>query len=169
MNDFSLHILDLVQNSLTAGADDIVVTLAENSPPGSVVLVIRDNGGGIGERAGEELLSPFYSTKEKRKLGLGLALVEQTARLCQGWVKIRSKPGKGTVLICKFTANHWDLPARGRLDRTILALVAINGHCRWRFNWFDGSIWRRLDCQPNDSCPYSVLKSRIIAIFGEGN
>ena len=134
MNDFSLHILDLTENSLAAGADDIVISLVRRS--GKKFFIIRDNGRGTALTS-SQLLSPFYTTRTTRRVGMGLALMEHLVRICDGWIRIVPLNPKGMVLVSCMDAHHWDLPPDGKLVSTLLVLMEMNSHCRFRFNYGD--------------------------------
>jgi hypothetical protein len=130
MNDFSLHILDLAENSLNAGADDIIITLATRG--GRKILVICDNGRGLKGIEPRQALSPFFTTRTTRRVGFGLGLLEQLTRLCEGWVKVVPAKPHGLVLVSVFTANHWDLPPDGDMASTVTTLLLTNPQCRFR-------------------------------------
>ena len=70
MNDLSLHILDVAQNSLTAGAGRVELTVCDS---GDIrTLTIADNGCGMGPEMLARVTSPFATTRKTRKVGLGL-------------------------------------------------------------------------------------------------
>jgi DNA mismatch repair ATPase MutL len=47
MKDLSLHILDIAQNSISAGASLIEIKIVENSVKDTYELIIKDNGKGM--------------------------------------------------------------------------------------------------------------------------
>ena len=47
MHELSLHVLDLVENSTGAGADQVTVTVEENSIRDELRIRIEDNGRGM--------------------------------------------------------------------------------------------------------------------------
>ena len=78
MRDLSLHVLDLVQNSVSAGASlvEIFLTLGTN---GWLTLVIRDDGKGMSPELLARVTSPFATTRTTRKVGLGIPLMQENA------------------------------------------------------------------------------------------
>jgi len=130
MNDFSLHILDLAENSLNAGADDIIITLVTKGD--RKILVICDNGKGLTGIEPRQALSPFYTTRTTRRVGFGLGLLEQLTRLCEGWVKVVPAKPHGLIVISVFAANHWDLPPDGDMASSVITLLLTNPQCRFR-------------------------------------
>lgn len=126
MEDISLYILDLVQNSIAAGATLIEISLIEDIQNDKLILIIKDNGRGMDSRTVKRVTDPFYTTRTTRKVGLGLALVEAAAQACNGGVYIFSQPGKGTEVRVEFEYHHIDRPPLGNMDHTIAVLIACN-------------------------------------------
>lgn len=126
MKDLALHILDLVQNSLRAGARLIEIHLAEEVEKDLLHVAIEDDGKGISAGILERILDPFYTTRTSRRVGLGLPLFQAAARRSGGDLAITSVPGKGTRLEATFQLRHWDRPPLGDMAETILALIAAN-------------------------------------------
>jgi len=63
-------------------------------------LVVQDSGPGISEAEQQEIFKPFYTTKIHGP-GLGLAIVERTAKELGGSIELRSEPGKGASFILR--------------------------------------------------------------------
>ena len=87
MRELSLHILDIVQNSLTAQAQNIEIIINEDTVEDKLVVVIKDDGRGMDEQTLNKVLNPFYTTRTTRKVGLGLPLLAANAQACGGSVK----------------------------------------------------------------------------------
>ena len=126
MKDLALHILDLAQNSLRAGARLIQIYLEEEAEKDLLRVVVEDDGKGIPPDELEKVLDPFYTTRTSRRVGLGLPLFEAAARRSGGGLAITSAPGRGTRLEATFQLRHWDRPPLGDMAGTILTLVAAN-------------------------------------------
>ena len=73
MKELSLNILDITQNSLTAGATLVGISLLEDEQ-GILTLTISDDGKGMSEEIVKGVTNPFYTTRTTRKVGLGLPL-----------------------------------------------------------------------------------------------
>jgi hypothetical protein len=123
MDELLLHILDIVQNSLSAGASRIEVRIEENSREDLLVLRVSDNGRGMDEETLRSVEDPFFTTKSGKKVGLGIPLLKQTALSTGGNFRIESHPGKGTWIEAQFQLSHIDLPPLGDLPGTLLALI----------------------------------------------
>ncbi len=66
-------------------------------PPGSyAVLQVIDTGVGFDPDVGKKIFEPFYTTKPNGT-GLGLSTARGIIRQAQGYITVRSVPGKGTT------------------------------------------------------------------------
>jgi hypothetical protein len=127
MQDISLHILDISENSISAGATKIEIMVREETNNNRLVLKIKDNGSGIDEKTQQKILDPFYTTKTYKRVGLGLSLLAQATKEAQGNLEIKSQKGKGTTITANFMHDHIDRKPLGDISETILALVAGKG------------------------------------------
>lgn len=121
MKDLSLHILDIVQNSIHAGSNEIEICITETDD-NRLMVSIHDNGSGMDKEHTAKVTDPFYSTKNKR-FGLGLALLEQKAKQCNGSLMISSEIGKGTHVTASFEKDHVDIPPLGDMVMTMKLLI----------------------------------------------
>lgn len=124
MFELALHILDLVQNSVSAGAALVVVTVALDTDRDLVTITIADDGRGIDEALLARVTSPFATTRTTRNVGLGIPMFKQCAEMCGGTFELKSQVNAGTHLAATFRASHVDLPPLGDLEGTMLSLVA---------------------------------------------
>ena len=74
VDDLSLFVLDIVQNSIVAEAADIAVAIREDSAGDTLVLTVVDDGRGMDPATVQRAVDPFYTTRTTRKVGLGLPL-----------------------------------------------------------------------------------------------
>lgn len=126
MEDLSLHMLDIAENSIAAGADLIKISIEEDMVNDRLTLTIRDNGKGMDEDMVKMVTDPFFTTKTVRKIGLGLPLLSQAAQECDGRFSISSENGKDTVITAVFRRSHIDLQPLGDIPSTFMVLVAGN-------------------------------------------
>jgi Histidine kinase-, DNA gyrase B-, and HSP90-like ATPase len=122
MEDLSLHILDIAENAIAAGATRIALTVIENERRDLLKIEVSDNGLGMSQRTVRRALDPFFSTKGKRT-GLGLPLLAQAAEQCGGGVAILTAAGKGTKVTARFRYGHIDRPPLTNMKETLMALV----------------------------------------------
>ncbi len=125
MRDLSLHLMDLAQNSIQAGAGRVEITLALDGE-GTLSLVIRDDGCGMDADTLRRAHSPFSTHRTTRRVGLGIPLTESNARATGGSLDIASSPGQGTALTAVFHTRHIDCPPLGDLAQTLATLVLSN-------------------------------------------
>ena len=125
MRDLSLHLLDLTQNSVSAGASlvEIMLTLEEN---GWLTMVIRDNGKGMSPELLARVTSPFATTRTTRKVGLGIPMMMENAEKTGGGLTIRSTEGKGTELTVTLDTGNIDCLPLGDLPGTLLSLILMH-------------------------------------------
>jgi len=126
--ELSLHVLDIAMNSLTAGARTVQIMVAEHAGQDLLTVRIQDDGRGMDEATLQRVLAAPISTKRTRKkgIGLGLALLRQTAEMCDGKFEVRSTLRMGTTVTASMKLSHVDRPPLGDLNATILALCAAN-------------------------------------------
>ncbi len=124
MKDLSYHILDIVQNSLNAGAQRVEIDLWEETLTGRLTLKINDNGRGMDADMLKRITDPFFTTSVTKKVGLGLPLLKQNAELTGGSCTVESTPGQGTRVIALFYRNHIDMIPTGDLALTLKTLIA---------------------------------------------
>lgn len=145
MQDFSLHILDLVENAITAEATLITIRIDEDSSRDLLTIEIEDDGKGMSEELVTRVLDPFVTTRTTRHVGLGLSLFAQAAKECNGEATIRSQLGRGTTLVGRFQLSHIDLKPWGSMVDTLLTLVVGNPEIDFYYHHRRGSFEYVLD------------------------
>lgn len=91
-------IINATRNAWQASPEGGAIVLSASAPSESErLLTVRDHGVGIPPEKLEEILTPFYTTKEKGS-GLGLALTGKIIAQHGGSLQIESAPGEGTTL-----------------------------------------------------------------------
>jgi len=124
LQDLSLHILDIVENSIDAGATKIEIMIDEDIEHNQLKIKIKDNGKGMDKETLKKVLDPFYTTKTVRRVGLGLSLFAQTVKEAEGEIEIKSELKKGTAVSANLKYNHIDRKPMGNIIETIMALLA---------------------------------------------
>jgi anti-sigma regulatory factor (Ser/Thr protein kinase) len=126
MEDLSLHILDIVENSITAGASRVKIRIIEDIKGNLLIIEISDNGRGMDEDTIKMAYDPFFTTKTTRRVGLGVPLLAQAARESNGNISITSEKEKGTTIIANFQYNHIDRKPLGDIGKTLIVLIAAH-------------------------------------------
>jgi anti-sigma regulatory factor (Ser/Thr protein kinase) len=130
MRDLSLHILDLVQNAVEAGAKNISLLIDEDEGSDLLTIMVEDDGRGMAPDFAAKAKDPFATTRTTRKVGLGLPLMDMTAKRAGGRLDIDSTPGKGTKITAVYRLGHIDRPPLGDIAATIKLIVV---GCRGAF------------------------------------
>ncbi len=128
MRELSLHILDIAQNSITAGSSCIVIEIVEDSIQDLFSIEIIDNGKGMDEDFLKKVTDPFVTTRQTRKVGLGISLFKAAAEMCNGRFTIQSTIGKGTIVTAQFQRSHIDRVPLGNIAETMMTLIMANEH-----------------------------------------
>lgn len=124
MQDLSLHILDIAENSITAGATTIQIKIIENVKENLLLIEIKDNGRGMDEEIIRMAYDPFFTTRTTRRIGLGIPLFAQSARESRGNISIASKEAEGTTITATFQYDHIDRKPLGDIAKTLIVLIA---------------------------------------------
>lgn len=123
VKDLSMHIIDIVQNSIEAGATKVELTILEDAVQDSFTIEISDNGRGMDKETAAEAVNPFFTTRKTRRVGLGLPLLKAATERCDGSLTLDSTPGKGTSLRATFRHSHIDRAPLGNIIDTIITLI----------------------------------------------
>jgi K+-sensing histidine kinase KdpD len=124
VEDLSLHILDIAENAVEAGATRIEIAVSEDSLRDLLVIAVSDNGRGMDPATLRRVLDPFLTTRTTRRVGLGLPLLRESARSANGDLTIHSTPHRGTTVTASFQLSHIDRRPLGDIAQTITTLVA---------------------------------------------
>lgn len=135
MEDMSLHILDVVENSIDAGATKVEILLSEDTINDLLSLEIKDNGKGMDEKTMTMVTDPFFTTKTVRRIGLGLPFLKQAAEECNGSFSVSSERGKGTTVSASFRRSHIDRKPLGDIGATMMVLIAGNPSIDFIFHY----------------------------------
>jgi anti-sigma regulatory factor (Ser/Thr protein kinase) len=123
MRELSLHVLDVLENALAAGATAVNVRIVEDPAVDRLTIEVRDNGQGMDTETVQQVLDPFFTTRTTRHVGLGLPLFAAAARRCDGDLIVDSAPGCGTMVTATFRHSHLDRAPLGDMPGTLLAYL----------------------------------------------
>ncbi|MBE7034638.1 MAG: ATP-binding protein [Ruminococcaceae bacterium] len=124
MLEISLHILDIINNSVKAGASLIGVTICEDRSQNCLTVEITDNGCGMDAEFLKAVTDPFKTSRTTRKVGMGLSLFKAAAEATGGSLSINSEPGKGTTVLTSFVYDHIDRQPLGDMAQTITTVLS---------------------------------------------
>jgi len=126
MDELSLNILDIAQNSIVAGASLVEIDVEEDSNNDLITICVKDNGKGMSEEFLITVEDPFITTRTTRKIGLGISFLKEAAEMTGGTIDLKSEPGVGTTVTATFVMSHIDRQPIGNLTETIITLVTLN-------------------------------------------
>ncbi len=126
MRELSLNVMDVTQNSLSAKADLIKISVVENDDDNTLKITLEDNGCGMSEEVVKKVTDPFYTTRTTRDVGLGIPLFKMNAEMTGGEFFIDSTVGKGTIISALFKTSHIDMIPLGDINSTVLPLITGN-------------------------------------------
>ncbi|MFB0973471.1 MAG: ATP-binding protein [Bacteroidales bacterium] len=126
MNDLAMHILDIVQNSISANATWVEIAILINLMRDILTIRISDNGKGMPPEMVKRVTDPFVTSRTTRKVGLGLPLLKDSAEQSGGKLGIESTVGKGTVVEATFGLSNIDRPPLGNIANAYVMLVTMN-------------------------------------------
>jgi signal transduction histidine kinase len=133
VQDLSLHILDIAENSINAGSTRIEVRIVTDEKADLLELHIADDGRGMDEEELKKARDPFYTSKPGKRIGLGIPLLAQAAREGGGEFSIQSTAGGGTVLKARFTMSHPDRKPLGDIAGTMRLLQVTHPEIEFIF------------------------------------
>lgn len=123
MEDLSLHILDIAENSIDAGATAVNIGIREDAMEDTLTLVIGDNGRGMGDGMEKKAADSYFTTKTGKRFGLGIPLLEQAAGQCGGGLSIASGKEGGTTITASFRLSNADMLPLGDIGATMATLI----------------------------------------------
>lgn len=126
MEDLSLYVLDITNNSVRAGAKNVSILLREAGD--WLDFSVTDDGCGMTAEQLAKLEDPFFTTRTTRKVGLGIPFLKMLAEMTGGSIRITSKSEKehadhGTTTFARFGRNHIDFVPLGDLPGTVVTLI----------------------------------------------
>lgn len=89
-------IINLLKNSFEAIAEKGCIKVSTRRYPEHVSISVKDDGVGIAADKQQGVFTPFYTTKVHGP-GLGLSLLDRTAKEHNGSVEFSSQEGKGSI------------------------------------------------------------------------
>ena len=133
MHDLSLYLLDVLENSVRAGATVIATTITADRGRDRLSILVEDDGPGLPVDP-EQALDPFFTTKQHKKTGLGLSLFRQAAEDAGGGLTVSRADELGGVAVHAWMhLANIDRPPLGDVASSIVTMVATNPGVEFRF------------------------------------
>ena len=125
MYELSLHILDLMENSIRAGASLISVTVEADPAHDTMALTIEDNGPGL-QVCAQAASDPFYTTKNGKRTGLGLSFLQAAVEQAGGRFSLGRSSLGGLSVEATMGLSHVDRSPLGDIASTVSSVVCTN-------------------------------------------
>ncbi len=135
MTEISLNILDVAENSVSAGATLTEITVCAERSTNRLTVTIKDNGCGMNEEKLRQVTDPFFTTRTTRKVGLGIPFFKESAELAGGYFEIKSQEGVETTVTSVYRLDHIDRMPMGDIASTIHTLVTMHEKVDFRFTY----------------------------------
>lgn len=119
MQDLAMSILDIAKNAYEVNATEVHINLIDDGQ--YLTIQIIDNGPGMSESELKEAISPFYTTRKTRKIGLGIPFFKQIAEQCDGKFELVSS--SGIRISSSMRKDHIDCPPMGDIGESIATLI----------------------------------------------
>ena len=159
MRELSLNVMDIAQNSISAGAGLITIEVREDRGEDTLSISIRDNGRGMTPEQVEHVTDPFFTTRTTRSVGLGVPLFKMEAEMTGGSFSIQSKLGEGTVTTAVFKPSSVDMIPLGDINGTVSMLVLMNPDLDFIFQ-------RSLITQEGDQREFDLRTTQLRDVLG---
>ena len=164
MRELSLHILDLAQNSIEAGAHNVTIEINENEN-GFFVFRISDDGHGMSEEMVQKIRDPFVTTRTTRKVGMGIPFMDMVTKQCGGHLLIQSRKGKGTVVEAAFAKDNIDRPPLGDIVSSIKVLLVGTPYLELKFIYKIGTSGFDIDTRVIKTSSFCLFKPLIRVVI----
>jgi len=123
VRELALHLLDVAQNALEAGATRLAIEIEEDLAADRLTISVKDNGRGMDADLLAKVRDPFTTTRTTRRVGLGIPLLTAAAERCNGGIEIASQPGQGTAVTATFQHSHIDRAPLGDVAGTLVTVI----------------------------------------------
>lgn len=138
MHDLSLYLLELLENSVRAGASRVRTRIVLDEQRDRLTIAVEDDGGGLAV-APDEALDPFYTTKRDKKTGLGLSLLREAAEQAGGALTLGPSTRFGGVAVeVTMILSHLDRPPLGDVATTIAVMATTSPEVEFTVEASDG-------------------------------
>ncbi|MDC7240697.1 MAG: ATP-binding protein, partial [Spirochaetales bacterium] len=154
-------ILDLLQNSVEAGAREINLELLREQK--NLTVRLTDNGCGMTEGELEKAKDPFFTDGIKhkhRRVGLGIPFLIQTVEQTGGLFDIQSEKNMGTSLNIQFDLGNVDTPPEGDWPGLFLQALCFEGD-------YELIIRRMIISEKGEETGYELRRTELQDILGD--
>jgi signal transduction histidine kinase/ActR/RegA family two-component response regulator len=113
-------VTNLLLNALDAMPNGGTLDFGVRAEAGSVVVTVRDTGGGMPAEVRERVFEPFFTTKGPRSTGLGLSVAYGIVQRHGGRIEVESAEGRGTTFTIRLPSPVVLLPGKPVVAEPVL-------------------------------------------------
>ena len=124
MRELALHMLDLMENSVDAGASRVLVRIEQRRAADTFDIVVEDDGCGFAADACAKL-DALATTKPGKQTGLGLHLFREAARTASGDLTLGRSPLGGASVHVRMRLTHPDRLPLGDVAASFGAMACV--------------------------------------------
>ena len=97
-------ITNIIKNAVEHSSDNSNIYINEENTSVFVKIQIKDEGEGIGKKDINHIFERFYKSKNssENSIGIGLSLAKTIIEKANGYIKVESEDGKGTMFEIKY-------------------------------------------------------------------
>jgi len=125
-------LVNLVFNAVDAMSDGGTLTLSTRETDSTVEISVSDTGTGMSDEVRGRIFDPFYTTKGKAGMGLGLAVSYGIIRRHEGTIEVESETGRGSLFRIRLPKFHGEAGATA-VGEASASLVATSSAVRTKF------------------------------------
>ena len=114
IQDMIVYVIENALEAIPKGGD-LYLSMEESA--GFATIYIQDSGTGIADDIQDRMLDPFFTTKGKGGIGLGLSLCAAISKRHRGTLDIASKKDHGTVVTIRLPLASKEKRTKGRKGR----------------------------------------------------
>jgi hypothetical protein len=165
-------IADIAQNGAEAGASLLELAIGEEILEGKPEFrfSVKDNGKGMTAEQMKKAQDPFVTDgvkHPKRKIGLGIPFLIQTAEMSGGAWDMQSEPGKGTSISAWFDEGNVDTPPMGDIPGCLRTVLTFEGPAEIVVHRFRKGIKAGGGEWGGSDLDYTVKKSELVDALGD--
>lgn len=135
MEDIAMHILEILMNSVKAGATLITLKILDSFDQDVIRIIIEDNGKGMDEEMAKKAADPFTTSRTTRRIGLGLSFMKGLAETCGGAFSLESELGVGTTVTASVQKLNIDTPDIGDIGEILMESIQSNENIDYVFEY----------------------------------
>lgn len=130
-----MHMMEIIMNSIHADSKNIEIEIEDSREKNLIEMSVRDDGRGMTKEFLCKVVDPFMTTRETRKVGMGVSFMKGLTEMCDGSFDIESKAGEGTLLKASVRRDNIDVPPMGDLGEMMMQCIMADEKIDFVFSY----------------------------------